>query len=52
MAQIGFRQIVHAMPMQARVHRIRHQHRVIERCHPHAVAGKDLPIIFHVLADL
>ena len=52
MAQIGFRQRVHAVVMDARVHRIGHEHGVIDRRHADSAAGEDLGIIFHVLPDL
>ena len=51
-AQIGFRQRVHAMGVEARVEGGGHEHRVIEGRDADAVAGEDLPVIFHVLADL
>ena len=51
MAKIFFRQRVHAVHVQTRMHGVRHQHGVVDRGHRHAMAGKDLGVIFHVLAD-
>ncbi len=52
MAEILLAQKVHAVVMQARVHRIGHEHRVVDRRHGDAVAGEDLGVVFDVLPDL
>ena len=51
MTQIPLRQQIHAMIMQAAMHRIRHQHCVIYRMHGDPNAGKNLGIVFHILAN-
>ena len=50
-AQILFGERIHAVGIQARMHGIRQQHRVVQGGDADAVAGEDLPVIFHVLAD-
>ncbi len=52
MPQIAVRQRIHAVIVQAGVHRVGHQHRVVDRRHVDALTGKDLGVIFHVLPDL
>ncbi len=51
-AKIALGQVVHAVVMRPGVHRVRHQHGVVERGDADAEPGKDLPVVFHVLADL
>ena len=51
MTQIPLRQQIHAMIMQAAMHRIRHQHCVVYRMNIHTNAGKNLGIVFHILPD-
>ena len=50
-AQILLGQRIHPVGVQARMHGVRQQHRVVQRRNADAVAGEDLPVIFHVLAD-
>ena len=50
--EVAFRQRVHAMPVHAAMQRVGQQHGVVDRGHVNAVAGKDLGVVFHVLADL
>ena len=52
MPKVKLGQRVHAVGVQARLHGIAHQHRVVEGGDADAVAGKDLPVVFHVLTDL
>ena len=52
MAEIAVGQLVHAVVVQPRLHGVGHQHRVVEGRDADAVAGEDLPVVFHVLADL
>ena len=52
MAEVTLAQPVHAMTVQPRMHRIGHQHGVVEGRDADAVTGEDLPVVFHVLADL
>ena len=52
MAEIAFGQLVHAMAVDAGVEGERDQHRVVNRRHADAVAGKDAEVILDVLADL
>ena len=52
MAQILFGQRIHAMPVQAGMHGIAHEHGVIDGGHRNAVPRQDLGVVFHVLPDL
>ena len=51
-AEIAFGKRVHAMPVNARVQRVGHQHRVVERRDGDVVTGENLGVVFHVLPDL
>jgi len=51
-AKVKVGQGVHAVVVQACLHGIAHQHRVVEGRDADAATGEDLPVVFHVLADL
>ena len=50
--EIAFGEDIHAVVMFAGMERVGHQHGVVDRRDVDAVAGKDLGVVFHVLADL
>ena len=52
MAEIPFRERVHAMTVQARVERVAQQHGVVDRADGDAVAGENLGVVFCVLKNL
>jgi hypothetical protein len=50
--EVAFGQRVHAVAVEPRVHRVGHEHRVVDGGDADAVAGEDLRVVLHVLADL
>jgi hypothetical protein len=51
MAEMQFRQIVHAVAVQATFEHVGEQHSIVDGRHLDAVMGKYLGIVFHVVAD-
>ena len=51
-AQVAFRQRVHAVVVVPGIERVAHQHRVIDRVHSDTQTRKDLGVVLHVLTDL
>ena len=52
MAQVAFRQLVHAVPDVARLKHVGHQHGVVDGFDVNAVTRQHLDIVLEVLADL
>ena len=50
--EVAFGERVHPVVVDAGIEGVGHQHRVVDGGYAHAVLGKDLGVVLHVLADL